>query len=106
MMKSKSVSTALALLLTATLSDLSLAAVKDLGTLGGSYSFARDINQSGQVTGESTTAKGETHAFIWKGAELIDLGTWKTHKFSMANGMNNLGQVVGYSRTSTNAGAT
>ncbi|RYZ59533.1 MAG: hypothetical protein EOP07_03650, partial [Proteobacteria bacterium] len=39
-------------------------------------------------------------------AELIDLGTWKTHKFSMANGMNNLGQVVGYSRTSTNAGAT
>jgi probable HAF family extracellular repeat protein len=94
------------LLLMSVPSGVAVAAVTDLGTLGGSYSFARDINASGQVTGESTNLKGETRAFIWKGAELIDLGTWKTHKFSMANGMNNHGQVVGYSRSSTNAGAT
>ena len=33
--------------------------VKDLGTLGGSSSFARGINDSGQIVGDSTTARGD-----------------------------------------------
>jgi probable HAF family extracellular repeat protein len=39
--------------------------VTDLGTLGGTTSYGRGINASGQVTGEATTTDGATHAFLW-----------------------------------------
>ena len=37
----------------------------DLGTLGGTYSFARGINNCSTVVGFSTTSIGEGRAFIW-----------------------------------------
>jgi probable HAF family extracellular repeat protein len=70
----------------------------DLGALGGTSSSARDINNRGQVVGESTTATGETHAFLWQDRRMIDLGTLGG-AFSAAEGINNRGQVVGWSET-------
>jgi hypothetical protein len=37
----------------------------DLGTLGGSFSFASAINERGQVVGASDTAADESHAILW-----------------------------------------
>jgi probable HAF family extracellular repeat protein len=74
--------------------------IKDLGTLGGSSSFARGINDSGQIIGDSTTARGDTHAFIfspWVG-RLQDLGTLGGH-FARAEGISNSGLVVGQTTT-------
>ena len=74
--------------------------VVDIGTLGGNFGFARHINDSGLVVGESRTAAGQTHAFLWKpGDQMIDLGTLGG-AFSGALGINNDGVVVG---RSTNA---
>lgn len=52
--------------------------VVDLGTLGGTSSVARHINDAGQVVGNSTTAMGVSDAFIW----------------SQATGMQNLNEVA------------
>jgi probable HAF family extracellular repeat protein len=51
--------------------------LRDLGTLGGLDSFGQAVNASGQVAGDSTTAGGETHAFLSGpgGGPLTDLGT-------------------------------
>jgi len=80
--------------------------IMDLGTLGGATAFARDINEPGQIVGESTTAGGQTHAFLitpWSGSgRMVDLGTLGG-TFSQALAISNRGQVVG---TSTLSGET
>jgi uncharacterized membrane protein len=40
--------------------------MQDIGTLGGSFSGANNINDKGQVVGYSATATGQNHAFIWE----------------------------------------
>jgi probable HAF family extracellular repeat protein len=67
----------------------------DLGTLGGGYSVAYDINSLGQVVGYSDTASGTPHAFFWEDGEMTDLGT-QVFNGSEANGINSRGQVVGF----------
>ena len=48
----------------------------DLGTLGGTISSARGINDSGQVAGFSNDASGKTRAFLWTDRTgMTDLGT-------------------------------
>src|SRR5215208_6181057 len=70
----------------------------DLGTLGGTYSMVSDINDRGQVVGESTIAESfVSHAFLWEAGVAIDLGSLGGN--STAFDINRSGQVVGNSDT-------
>jgi probable HAF family extracellular repeat protein len=47
-----------------------------LGTLGGAISSAsgrRAVNSRGDVVGESTTADGTLHGFLWRNGMMVDL---------------------------------
>jgi probable HAF family extracellular repeat protein len=69
--------------------------VTDLGTLGSNFSNAEAINDAGHVVGESRTASGIQHAFLWTPSTgMIDLGTLGGAT-STAHGLNDAGQVVG-----------
>ncbi|MDO9470952.1 MAG: hypothetical protein Q7J23_09595 [Nitrosomonas sp.] len=72
--------------------------ITGLGTLGGTYSVARAINDSGQVVGNGN---GSDHAFI-TGANGVGMNYLDTlgGTGSYASGINNSGQVVGHSFTS------
>ena len=50
--------------------------VRDLGTLGGTFSLAGGINNRGEVEGISTLPGDATeHAFVWRKGLMTDLGT-------------------------------
>jgi probable HAF family extracellular repeat protein len=50
-------------------------AVTPLGDLGGGQSIARDINNSGQVVGQSQDTSGRAQAFLWENGKMKSLGT-------------------------------
>jgi probable HAF family extracellular repeat protein len=62
----------------------------DLGTLGGEYSFAYDINNVGQIVGRAANEMGYQDAFFWEDGEMIPI------EDTVANSINDLGQVVGW----------
>jgi probable HAF family extracellular repeat protein len=72
--------------------------VTDLGTLGGTTSYARAINAVDQVTGYAATSSGQYRAFLWSGGVMTNLGTLGGSA-SYGMGINDAGQVVGYSTT-------
>ena len=85
----------------------------DLGSLAGLGSIARDINDSGQVVGLSTTAllpaaNGSSmptaiyHAFLYRHGTMSDLGTLGGTD-STADAINDRGAVAGESLTANNA---
>ncbi len=49
--------------------------VVDLGTLGGTYSLAGGLSNSGWVEGYSTLPDGNHHAYLWRNGLMTDLGT-------------------------------
>ncbi len=63
------------------------------GLLNTKFAHVTRLNDSGQVVGISAN-----HAFLWENGVMVDLGTLGGD-FSLANGINDLGQVVGESKT-------
>jgi probable HAF family extracellular repeat protein len=76
--------------------------VKDLGTIGGTWSSASGITENGQVIGQSIPATCcQTRGFWWTGDEgMVDLGTLGGIA-SRPRAANELGQVVGDSTAPT-----
>src|SRR3954471_9270975 len=72
----------------------------DLGTLGGGFSTAADINDKDQIVGSSFTSPDQLHAFLWAGGKFTELGTLGGPT-SRANGINKHGEVVGASTATT-----
>jgi probable HAF family extracellular repeat protein len=70
----------------------------NLGTLGGTVNVALDVNDLGQVIGNSNLSGDTvTHAFLWQKGTLKDLGTLPGDESSFAGGINDEGQIVGES---------
>lgn len=80
-------------------------AVKNLGSLGGGRSQGHGINTHGHVVGDSTTASGEEHAFVYMNSEMYDLndllfglGLGVEIELWDAYGINDAGQIVANGR--------
>jgi probable HAF family extracellular repeat protein len=78
--------------------------MRDLGTLGGNFSWAVGINNSGWVVGESTLPPGDKVdiAFVYYSGTMYDLSKmipsssgWKYLTSASFSGINDCGQIVG-----------
>jgi probable HAF family extracellular repeat protein len=67
--------------------------MQDLGTMGGTASYATALNNRGDVAGYLVTAAGPTHAFVALDGQMMDLGVG-TGVSSKAVGLNDLRQVL------------
>lgn len=65
----------------------------DVGTLGGTDSYIRAINDINQAIGESTTAEGATHTFLFAAGRMHDLS--EKYGMTSATSLNNRGEVAG-----------
>ena len=71
-----------------------------LGTLGGSFSIARGINNQGEVVGGSLTEGDQSfHGFLYRGNRLYDLNslleTGTEWELIQALAINNRGEILG-----------
>jgi probable HAF family extracellular repeat protein len=70
-------------------------------------SVARDINDAGDIVGTANAGGTDIgHAVLWSDGSVQDLGTLSTGYYSEGWGINNLGQVVGWSFTNGGGGLT
>jgi probable HAF family extracellular repeat protein len=74
-------------------------ALTDLGQIfGADFVQAVDIDGAGRIAGSADLAGDQAaHAFVWANGSVTDLGTYPGDVVSWANGMNNVGDVVGSS---------
>jgi len=71
-----------------------------VGTFGGSWSNALDVNAGGQVVGWAHLPGNRSlHAFVWQQGAMIDLGTLGGTS-SGARAINDAGQIVGWAELS------
>jgi probable HAF family extracellular repeat protein len=71
----------------------------NLGTLNDVYSQGNSINVSGEVAGDASKPGPSIEAALWTGTTAVDLGALaplSSGSWSIANGINDSGQVVGY----------
>jgi probable HAF family extracellular repeat protein len=78
-------------------------AITDLGTLGGTESFAYGVNDFGQVVGYSYLDDVNRHAFLYTNGTLSDLGS--LGGYSGANAINDKGIIVGFSSNKVDGNA-
>lgn len=71
--------------------------MRELPTLGGPDGRGFDINDAGVVVGISNPGSGYQRAFRWDAGMIDDLGTFEGHNVAYANGINNAGQIAGWS---------
>jgi probable HAF family extracellular repeat protein len=70
--------------------------IRDLGTLGGTFSQADALTDSGEVVGAATNEGDQAfYAFLWKNNVMTKLGFLPGDCYSSAYSINRLGQVVG-----------
>ena len=72
----------------------------NLGSLGGSSSKGRAVNDSGTVVGYSNLSgdtSSPTHAFSYSNSVMTDIGALPGDMFAVAEDINNSGKIVGYS---------
>jgi probable HAF family extracellular repeat protein len=83
--------------------------MQDLGTLGGTISYATAVNDHGTVVGYSFTAEGAEHAFLWTAETgMQDLGIPGDgfYNGSIARSINNRGEISGQLANSSGAEAS
>jgi probable HAF family extracellular repeat protein len=74
--------------------------MQDLGTLGGNYGYAQAINNAGLIVGSASTPTDALHAMLYQNGQMQDLNDYidpnSGWTLISANGINDLGQIVGY----------
>jgi probable HAF family extracellular repeat protein len=70
-------------------------AVTDLGSLGGTRTWAVAINERGMVLGWSDDAAGTPHPFLWHGGRMTDLTPGSTSWTNDVRDINESGDVAG-----------
>ena len=71
--------------------------LEDLARNYGGISHGFGINEAGDVVGDATMGTSESsHAALFKGGKIVDLGILKGMVFSQANGINASGMVAGF----------
>jgi probable HAF family extracellular repeat protein len=83
----------------------------DIGTLGGNFTKVYDMNDFGQIVGESESSnislvddRNEQHAFLWQCGFMLDLGALTGDlgvlgDRSVATSINDHGQIIGTSNS-------
>ncbi len=71
--------------------------ITGLGALGGTGSWAKAINNHGQVVGYARDVQGRAQAFVWQHGHMKGLGFLPGGSASSAQGINHAGQITGYS---------
>ena len=70
----------------------------DLGSLGNQFGLeaALDINEFGEIVGQSYNAQRVTRPYLWRNGQMIDIGIDPPNQRGVAYGINDRTEVVGY----------